>query len=175
MTDDERLLEIATRLMAGILGNQTLKVTAKADGATDIEAIAACSFAAADAILNEWRERTGAREERGQDVSDELLRNAISAARLATELTTNRQTAELFGDLSLELEKIQRARAREASSRDDTPERGQDVSVEMLQRAAVACRSAAAMWYAIPTKSEYWCETADYFDKRARAAGKGEG
>ena len=53
-------------------------------------------------------------------------------------------------------------------------ERGQDVSVEMLQRAAVACRSAAAMWSAIPTKSEYWCETADYFDKRARAAGKGE-
>jgi hypothetical protein len=116
MTDDERLLEIATRLMAGILGNQTLKVTAKADGATDIEAIAACSFAAADALMSEWRERTGAREERGQDVS-----------------------------------------------------------VEMLQRAAVACRSAAATWSAIPTKSEYWCETADYFDKRARAAGKGEG
>lgn len=164
MTDDERLLEIATRLYAADIasGNDT-------DPDTDTD----CALFRTERLIYRWRERTGA-QGREQDVSDELLRNAISAARLATELTTNRQTAELFGDLSLELEKIQRARAREASSRDDTPERGQDVSVEMLQRAAVACRSAAAMWSAIPTKNEYWCETADYFDKRARAAGKGE-
>lgn len=64
MTDDERLLEIATALMAGILGKQTLKVTSKPDGASDIEAIAACSFAAADALMKEWRERTGAEKER---------------------------------------------------------------------------------------------------------------
>lgn len=102
MTDDERLLEIATRL----LGKGSLVII-------DNEIVLA--FDAAERILKTWRERTGAREERGQDVS-----------------------------------------------------------VEMLQRAAVACRSAAAMWSAIPTKNEYWCETADYFDKRARAAGKGE-
>lgn len=63
MSDDERLLEIATRLMAGILGNQTLKVASKHEGASDIEAIAACSFAAADALMKEWRARAAGKGE----------------------------------------------------------------------------------------------------------------
>lgn len=107
MTDDDRLLEIATRIAENS--------TEQCGGRTYLPPPEFCVKYAAD-LIAAARERTGAREERGQDVS-----------------------------------------------------------VEMLQRAAVACRSAAAMWSAIPTKSEYWCETADYFDKRARAAGKGEG
>lgn len=105
MSDDERLLEIATRLIERQLDDIGWISAERRHAAWELASV----------ILKEWRERTGAREERGQDVS-----------------------------------------------------------VEMLQRAAVACRSAAAMWSAIPTKNEYWCETADYFDKRARAAGKGE-
>lgn len=61
MTDDERLLEIATRLMAGALGSDSTI------------ADAAYYILKAEQLLDAWRERTGAREERGQDVSDELL------------------------------------------------------------------------------------------------------
>lgn len=99
MSDDERLLEIATRLMAGILGNQTLKVTSKHEGASDIEAIAACSFAAADALMSEWRERTGA-QGRGQDVSDDLLDRCLAGIDRDTWYGTYR-----------DLLSIQRARA----------------------------------------------------------------
>lgn len=60
MTDDDRLLEIATRL----LGKGSLVII-------DQEIVLA--FDAAYRILKAWRTRTGAHEAREQDISDELL------------------------------------------------------------------------------------------------------
>ncbi len=73
MTDDERLLEIATRLMAAHIGNAEWK---RCEPYSDT---ARRLLKAAEELMNQWRARTGAREEREQDVSDELLVEMIHA------------------------------------------------------------------------------------------------
>ena len=65
MSEDERLLEIATRLMAAEM------LTSRFCEDDEIEATTALDRAAV--LIDQWKLRTGAREERGQDVSDELL------------------------------------------------------------------------------------------------------
>lgn len=70
MTDDERLLEIATRLMAARISNPEWDRSEPHDYA------AQRSLSAASELLFAWRERTGA-QGREQDIPDALLDKAI--------------------------------------------------------------------------------------------------
>lgn len=91
MTDDERLLEIATRL----LGKGSLVII-------DQEIVLA--FDAAERILKTWRERTGA-QGREQDVSEEMLDSMIHA------LGCGLPVCGVCADLDERIVEIQRARA----------------------------------------------------------------
>lgn len=96
MTDDERLAwdtYAAAALGALMAKNATIYMEAERDSHNAAEY--------ADAMLAERRERTGAREERGQDVDDDLIARMVSVC-----ITGNGRPAVLA-----DLREIQRARA----------------------------------------------------------------
>lgn len=92
MTDDDRLLEIATRIAENS--------TEQCGGRTYLPPPEFCVKYAAD-LIAAARERTGAREERGQDVDDDLIARMVSVC-----ITGNGRPAVLA-----DLREIQRARA----------------------------------------------------------------
>lgn len=104
MTDEDRVLEIATRLMAVELANP------ECSGAYGTYAEDALNAAAT--LLAAWRSRTTPREQPTPDVSDKLLEQLVVAARAASNIDGLDENAWHQFDRACEAGKrVQRARA----------------------------------------------------------------